>query len=100
MMLAGIPWAMSSLYLTEARVMHRHASTVIITVTLTLAIIVPALILVPGSGKGHGLDGASSAWLVGNIIAATVATVVTWVGRRATAERSVTAELDPLLPVA
>ena len=48
MMLAGIPWAMSSLYLTEARVMHRHVSTVIITATLTLAIIVPALILVPG----------------------------------------------------
>lgn len=100
MMLAGIPWAMSSLYLTEARVMHRHASTVIITVTLTLAIIVPALILVPGRGEGHGLDGASSAWLVGNVIAATVATVVTWIGRRTTADRSVTAELDPLLPVA
>lgn len=100
MMLAGIPWALSSLYLTEARVMHRHASTVIITLTLTLAIIVPALILVPGDGPGHGLDGASSAWLVGNLIAATVATVVTWVGRRTTADRSAAADLDPLVPVA
>ena len=100
MMLAGIPWAISSLYLTEARVMHRHASTVIITVTLTLAIIVPALLLVPGTGKGHGLEGASTSWLVGNVFAAIVATVVTWVGRRTTADRSAAAELDPLLPVA
>ncbi|QXC59558.1 hypothetical protein KSP35_14320 [Aquihabitans sp. G128] len=100
MMLAGIPWALSSLYLTEARVMHRHASTVIITITLTLAIIVPALILVPGTGKGHGLDGASTSWLVGNVFAAIVATGVTWVGRRTTADRSAAAELDPLLPVA
>ncbi|MBX3286430.1 MAG: hypothetical protein KF703_13870 [Actinobacteria bacterium] len=99
MMLAGIPWAMSSLYLTEARVMHRHASTVIITATLTAAIILPALVLVPGDGPGHGLDGASRAWLVGNVIAAAVATVVTAVGRRTSAGRLAAAELDPLLPV-
>ncbi len=99
MMLAGVPWAISSLCLTEARVMHRHASTVIITLTLTLAIIVPALVLVPGDGPGHGLDGASSAWLVGNIAAATVAALVTWVGRRSAADRPA-AELDPLLPAA
>ncbi len=96
MMLAGIPWAMSSLYLAEARVMHRHASTVIITLGLTLAIVVPALILVPRDG----LDGASRAWLVGNLIAAAVAIVVTWAGRRTTGDRSVAAELDPLLPAA
>jgi O-antigen/teichoic acid export membrane protein len=94
MMLAGIPWAMSSLYLTEARVMHRHASTVIITLTLTVAIIVPALVLVPE----HGLDGASRAWLVGNVVAAVVATVVTAVGRRTSAGQLAAAELDPLLP--
>ena len=57
MMLAGIPWAITSLYLTEARVLHRHVATVVITLTLTLAIIVPALILVPG----HGPDTASNA---------------------------------------
>lgn len=96
MMLAGIPWAMSSLYLTEARVMHRHASTVIITLSLTLAIVVPALVLVPR----EGLDGASRAWLVGNLIAAAVASVVTFVGRRTTAGGSATAELDPILPAA
>ena len=82
MMLAGVPWAISSLYLTEARVLHRHVATVLITATLTAAIIVPALILVPGHGKGHGLDGASTAWFAGNVVAAVVATVVTFVGRR------------------
>ncbi|MGI8755254.1 MAG: lipopolysaccharide biosynthesis protein [Acidimicrobiales bacterium] len=98
MMAAGIPWAISSLYLTEARVLHRHVSTVIITITLTAAIIVPALVLVPGSGKGHGLDGASTAWLVGNIAAALVAAAVTWVGRRH--DRTATSArlgLDPLV---
>ena len=51
MMLAGIPWAITSLLLTEARVLHRNVATVIITVTLTLSIIVPALILVPGTAR-------------------------------------------------
>ena len=37
MMAAGIPWAVTSLYLTEARVLHRHAATVVITATLTAA---------------------------------------------------------------
>ena len=81
MMLAGIPWALTSLYLTEARVLHRHAATVVITLTLTLAIIVPALVLVPGHGRGHGLDGASTAWLIGNVVAAAVAVVATMIGR-------------------
>jgi len=98
MMLAGIPWAVSSLYLTEARVLHRHAATVLITATLTGAIIVPALILVPGSGRFHGLDGASTSWLFGNVFAAIFATVVTVVGRRRHANAAVThAHHDPHL---
>lgn len=96
MMLAGIPWAVTSLLLTEARVLHRHVATVTITLTLTASIIVPALVLVPR----HGLDGASAAWLLGNLFAAAVAVAATAVSRR-TARRSVAAdELDPLAPVA
>lgn len=100
MMLAGVPWALSSLYLTEARVMHRHVSTVIITLTLTLAIIVPALVLVPGDGRRGGLDGAATAWLAGNVFAAVVAVVVTAVARRASTRRSGVVEADPMVPVA
>jgi O-antigen/teichoic acid export membrane protein len=66
---ASIPWAVTSVYLTEARVLHRHVSTVVITVTLSVAILVPALFLVPESG----LEGASNAFLGGNIVAAIVA---------------------------
>ena len=73
MMAAGVPWAVTSLYLTEARVRHRHVATVVITLVLTGAIMIPALILVPGSGKGHGIDGARTAWFVGNLAAAIVA---------------------------
>jgi len=69
MMAAGIPWAITSLYLTEARVLHRHVSTVIITLTLTIAIVIPALVLVPDDG----IYGARDAWVIGNIIAAVVA---------------------------
>jgi len=100
MMLAGIPWAITSLLLTEARVLHRHLATVVITVTLTVSIIVPALILVPGNGPRNGLDGASAAWLFGNVFAAAVAAVVTYTSRRAASGREADEELDPLHPVA
>ena len=52
---AGIPWAITSVYLTEARVRHQHAATVLITLVLSLGVLVPALILVPSDG----LDGAA-----------------------------------------
>lgn len=98
MMAAGIPWAVTSLLLTEARVMHRHVATVTITATLTLAIIIPALILVPGHAAGHGLVGAANSWFLGNVAAALVAIGVTAIGRhRADPAQAATAELDPLV---
>jgi O-antigen/teichoic acid export membrane protein len=100
MMGAGIPWAITSLLLTEARVLHRHAATVTITITLTVAIIVPALLLVPGDGPRNGLDGASAAWLLGNLAAATVAVAATVVSRRSAGASAAVRDLDPLAPVA
>ena len=100
MMLAGIPWAVTSLLLTEARVLHRHVATVVITMTLTASIIVPALILVPGTGPRNGLDGASAAWLLGNVFAAVVAVIVTVISRRNAGSSHVVEDLDPLAPVA
>jgi O-antigen/teichoic acid export membrane protein len=82
---AAIPWAVTSVYLTEARVRHRTGATVIITVVLSVAILGPALVLVPD----HGLDGAAAAFLAGNLVAATVALLVHWTGR---------ATADDLLP--
>lgn len=75
--------------------MHRHAATVVITVTLTLAIIVPALVLVPGRGPEHGLNGASTSWLLGNLFAAVVASATTLAGRSRVRTRP--AEPDPVL---
>jgi O-antigen/teichoic acid export membrane protein len=77
MMAAGIPWAISSLLLSEARVLHRHVATVAITLTLTVAIVIPALRLVPIDG----IDGASRAWFIGNVVAAGVAVIFTLAGR-------------------
>jgi O-antigen/teichoic acid export membrane protein len=67
---ACIPWAFTSVFLTEARVLHRTLDTVAITIALTVAILVPALVLVPDDG----LDGAATAFVVGNLFAAVVAT--------------------------
>jgi O-antigen/teichoic acid export membrane protein len=92
MMLAGVPWALTSLFLSEARILHRHAITVAITVTLTAAIIGPALVLVPD----EGIEGARTAWLVGNVIAATVASALTLGARRA-ANRRARPSADPVL---
>ncbi len=66
---AGVPWAVTSVFLTEARVLHRHLFTVVITGALTLAILVPAATFVPDDG----LDGATRSFLVGNVVAAVVA---------------------------
>jgi O-antigen/teichoic acid export membrane protein len=78
LVLAGVPWAITSVYLTEARVMYRHIPTVAITGVLTLAILVPALVLVPD----EGIDGATKAFLVGNVAAAAVALVSHRLARR------------------
>jgi O-antigen/teichoic acid export membrane protein len=66
---AAIPWAVTSVYLTEARVRHRSAATVLITLVLSCAILLPALALVPDDG----IEGAATAFLFGNIVAAFVA---------------------------
>jgi O-antigen/teichoic acid export membrane protein len=69
LVLAAVPWAVTSVYLTEARVRHRSGATVLITAVLSIAILVPALILVPRDG----IDGAATAFLLGNVVAAIVA---------------------------
>lgn len=74
---ASIPWAITSVYLTEARVRHRHGATVAITLVLTVAILGPALVLVPD----RGLDGAAIAFLGGNVVAALVAIAAHITGR-------------------
>jgi O-antigen/teichoic acid export membrane protein len=74
---ASIPWAITSVYLTEARVRHRSGATVAITLVLTIAILGPAIVLVPD----NGLDGAATAFLGGNIVAALVAVATHLAGR-------------------
>lgn len=68
---AAVPWAVTSVYLTEARVLHRSAATVAITAALTVCILGPALVLVPEDG----IHGAAVAFLGGNLVAAAVAIV-------------------------
>lgn len=79
---ASIPWAITSVYLTEARVRHRSGPTVAITVALTLSVLGAALILVPD----RGLDGAALAFFGGNVAASLVAIGVHISGRSSSAE--------------
>ena len=86
---AAVPWAITSIYLTEARVRHRTADTVAITVALSAATLLPALVLVPR----HGVQGAAVSFLFGNVVAAVVAVIA---HSRAVAA----APVDPLVPPA
>jgi O-antigen/teichoic acid export membrane protein len=90
---ASIPWAITSVYLTEARVRHRSGATVAITLALTVAILGPALVLVPD----HGLGGAAAAFLGGNLVASVVALAVHVTGRssdHAPVEEQSTADIE------
>jgi O-antigen/teichoic acid export membrane protein len=87
LMAATVPWAITSIYLTEARVRHRTADTVLLTVVLSAGTLLPALLVVPE----HGLAGAATSFLVGNVLAAVAAILA---HRRGVAAATV----DPLVP--
>jgi O-antigen/teichoic acid export membrane protein len=92
---AAIPWAATSVYLTEARVLHRSGATVTITAALTVFILGPALVLVPDDG----IDGAAVAFLGGNLVAAGVALATHLAGRNTSAVPDVSAlSPDELTP--
>lgn len=92
MVAAGIPWAVTSMLLSEVRILHRHVATVAMTLTLTLAIVIPALVLV----GDDGIDGASAAWFIGNLVAAGVAVVASRLSHRLMAAEPATDD-DPAL---
>ena len=75
---AGIPWAISSVRLSEARIRRDQVATVAITATLGLGILVPTLLFVPHSGT----IAATRSWIGGNVAAALVAVAVHQRSRR------------------
>jgi O-antigen/teichoic acid export membrane protein len=72
LMAAGLPWAITSVRLSQARIRRDQLATVAITITLGLGILVPAEAWIPDAGT----DGAVRAFLLGNLAAAVVATLV------------------------
>ncbi|MEY2568965.1 MAG: hypothetical protein QOE35_3494 [Actinomycetota bacterium] len=72
LMAAGVPWAITSVTVADARVRGDTRSTLGITGTLGLAVLVPAAILVPE----HGIRGAADAWLGGHLVTAGVSAVL------------------------
>lgn len=84
LMAAGIPWAITSVRLSEARIRRDQPATIAITATLGLGIVLPALLTVPDGGTGA----AVRAWLLGNVAAAVVATATHHRSRRRVAALS------------
>lgn len=80
LMLAGIPWALTSIRLSEARIRKDQAATVAITVTLGVTILVPTVLFVPSGGT----TAAATAFVVGNFAGAIVAAVMHERWRRST----------------
>ena len=73
MIAAAVPWSLTSMLLARARVHSRGLATVVITGGFAIATLVPASLFVATSG----IDGAATAWLVGNVVAAVIALVAT-----------------------
>jgi hypothetical protein len=84
LLVAGIPWAYTSVQLSEARLRRDQRTTIAITATLGLVVLVPALLLVPGRGAGAAIG----SWVAGNVAAAVVAGLV---ARRRSSGRSTSA---------
>jgi O-antigen/teichoic acid export membrane protein len=66
---AGIPWAITSVRLSEARLRHDQTATIVVTAVLGVGILGPAAVWIPA----WGVAGATRAWLLGNVAAAVVA---------------------------
>jgi O-antigen/teichoic acid export membrane protein len=69
LVLGGIPWAVTTIALGRARVLHDHVGTVVMTLTLAVAVIGSALVSVPNDG----VHGAVRSWVLGTTISAAVA---------------------------
>lgn len=66
---ASVPWAVTAILLTRARLDNATGPTLAITGTLAVMTLAPALLLIPD----HGIAGATVAWISGNLAAALVA---------------------------
>jgi O-antigen/teichoic acid export membrane protein len=69
---AALAWCVTTMYLTEARVMEDSPGTVAISVSFFVATLLPALVL----ASVFGLTGVTVSWLVGNVVAMATAIVV------------------------
>ena len=76
---AAVPWSITSMCLAEARVRADGAAVVAITAAFSCATLLPAFALAAAEGS----QGASVAWLGGNVVAALAAATVIGVRRRA-----------------
>lgn len=72
LVLGGLPWAVTTIMLGRARARHDVVASIGIPVLLASTVVVGALWLVPE----RGLDGAVTAWLLGNLVTAVVAVLL------------------------
>lgn len=68
----GLPWAFTSIALANARARGDHLATVLMTAVTAATILGAARVLVPRSG----LDGAVTAWALGNVVSSIFAALL------------------------
>ena len=71
---ASIPWSITSICLARARVRAAHIRTILITGGFATFTIVPTIAMTSRSG----VNGGANAWVLGNLLAAAAAVIVTY----------------------
>ena len=72
LVLGCLPWAVTAISLSVARVRHDHLGSVLVTTGLAVSLLVLGLVLVPRDGA----VGAANAWLLSNTFSSLIALAV------------------------
>jgi len=69
---AGVAWAVTSIFITRARLAEAESAIIGVAVTLAVVILGPGIVLT----ARNGIEGAAAAWFGGHLIAAILAALV------------------------
>jgi O-antigen/teichoic acid export membrane protein len=78
LLVAGtIPFSVTTTLLTHSRIRERTVATIVVTVGFAASVLVPTSLLT----REHGALGAAWGWMIGNTVAAVIATAATLLSR-------------------
>jgi O-antigen/teichoic acid export membrane protein len=80
LLIAGLPWSITAICLTEVRARKHTGATIGITVALPIAVLIPTSILI----VTRGVPGAIVGWTIGNFAGAAISLLLVRLARRQT----------------